>query len=367
MRLVIATPLYPPEPGGPATYAKILEDEFPSRGVEVRVVKFSEVRKLPKLVRHIAYYFKLRQALKDADLLLALDPVSVGFPAMQAAKHAKKRFFVKVVGDYAWEQGTQRFSIASSLDEFAKTEDAMLPYSVRILRKIERAVANAAEGVIVPSEYLKGIVGAWGIPEKKIQVAYNAVPLGTPGEVPEAVARLPRPLIASVGRLVPWKGMDGLIEAVGELRGRGIQASLAIVGEGPEAEPLLAHATTTLTDGFAFTGALSHPDTLAVMRHADAFVLNTSYEGLSHTLIEAMLLGKPIVTTAAGGNRELTTDGEDALWADPEDPKTLAECLARLIGDEALRSGLGARAKERVARSFSVEGMVERTKSILFP
>ncbi len=109
MRLLIATPLYPPDPGGPATYAKALEEGLPPLPIEVDLVKFSDVRHLPKGVRHVAYFWRVLRALKGVDVVLALDPVSVGLPALLAALIARKKFVLKVVGDYAWEQGRQRW------------------------------------------------------------------------------------------------------------------------------------------------------------------------------------------------------------------------------------------------------------------
>src|SRR4051812_7117496 len=105
MRLLIATPLYPPELGGPATYAKALEDGLPAHGNQVTLVKFGTVRHLGKGVRHLAFFWHIFTALKHADMVLALDPVSVGLPALLAARLRRKPFLVKVVGDYAWEQG----------------------------------------------------------------------------------------------------------------------------------------------------------------------------------------------------------------------------------------------------------------------
>ena len=86
MKLVIATPLYPPEIGGPATYSRLLEEGLPMKGIEVELVKFSEVRHLPKLIRHYVYYRQVLKAARRADAVLALDPVSVGLPAMKAAR-----------------------------------------------------------------------------------------------------------------------------------------------------------------------------------------------------------------------------------------------------------------------------------------
>src|SRR3990167_6273753 len=135
MKLLIATPLYPPEIGGPATYAKLLLEGLPKKGIEVDLVKFSDVRHLPKIIRHFVYYRRVLKAARSADVVLALDPVSVGLPAMKAAKKADKPFVVKIVGDYAWEQGQQRFGITQNLDEFVKTKNVSL--QVHVLRRIQ--------------------------------------------------------------------------------------------------------------------------------------------------------------------------------------------------------------------------------------
>lgn len=362
MKIVIATPLYPPEIGGPATYVKLLEEGLPKKGIEVDVVKFSEVRHLPKIIRHYAYYRRVLRAARDADIVLALDPVSVGLPAMRAAQRVEKPFVVKIVGDYAWEQGVQRFGITQSLDEFVANE--RVPRMVRLLRKIQARVAHAAENVIVPSEYLKTIVTAWGVPKRKIQVIYNAVPAEDIGSVPRSIEVLPRPLVVSVGRLVPWKGMEGVIDAVASLRSQGSQTSLAIVGDGPDLVLLIAHAEQKLKNDYVFTGALSHADTLAVMKSADVFVLNSSYEGLSHLLIEAFQLGVAIVATNVGGNPEVITDGKEGLLVPYGDTSAIVKAFMRILSDNTLWSHVSTQTKES-AKRFSTEVMLSTTTSLL--
>ncbi len=351
MRLVIATPLYPPEPGGPATYVKLLEEGLPLRGIEVQVVKFSEVRALPKLIRHIVYESKIRKALKNADAVLALDPVSVGLPAMRAAQKERKPLAVKIVGDYAWEQGVQRFGVQSSLDAFAATKQVPLP--IALLRKVQKTVAQYAQHIIVPSAYLKEIVQTWGIAGEQITVIHNAVSVEHRGTVPHEVVKLPRPFIVSVGRLVPWKGMDGVIDAVSRMRTQGTDVSLVIAGDGPQLEALREKARTKLHDNYVFTGKLSHEDTLALMHAADVFVLNSSYEGLSHVLIEARLLGTPIVATDAGGNAEVV---EGAL-VPVNDTQKLSEALT-----EALQRGRESLSKDE---RFVLSTMLDRTAELL--
>lgn len=362
MRLVIATPLYPPEIGGPATYATLLEAGLPPRGIEVELVKFSDVRHLPKLLRHIAYYTRVKRALRRADLALALDPVSVGLPTMLAARALGKPYAVKVVGDYAWEQGRQRFGVTAELDEFV-TRRQRTP-AVRLLQWCEYRVARRAERVIAPSAYLRRIVCAWGVRAGQVEVIYNAVSLGEMGRVPVGVARMPHPLIVAAGRLVPWKGFEGLIEAVALARTHGVAATLAIIGEGPSRGTLEAYITAHLPGAALLTGALSHADTLATIAAADIFVLNSTYEGLSHLLIEAAALARPIIATEVGGNPEVITDGETGLLVPAGDAPHLASVLQTLLGDPALRARLAANAAMS-ARRFSEAAMLDATAALL--
>ena len=358
MKLVIATPLYPPEIGGPATYARILEEGLPARGVEVELVKFGDVRRLPKLIRHWAYYRRVLRAACKADLVLALDPVSVGLPAMYAARKEGKPFVVKIVGDYAWEQGRQRFGVVEELDEFVRTRQRS--WRVRFLQRIQTRVAKSATQVIVPSEYLKGVVVAWDVPSEHIAVIYNAVPLGALGEAPSVVVALPRPLVVTAGRLVSWKRIEGVIDALASTN-----ASLVIVGEGPERVVLETRAAATLSGRYVFMGALSHADALATLASADIFVLNSSYEGLSHLLIEALSLGRPTIATRVGGNPEVVTDGENGLLVSAGDPSSLADALTSLLENAPLRTRLGMNAKI-AAQRFSTETMLDRTLDTLF-
>lgn len=360
MNILVATGLYPPEEGGPATYAKALFDELPKKDVGVIVLPFSQVRKYPKIIRHVVYFFLCLKHGKDVDVIYALDPVSVGLPAFLASKFLRKKFLVKIVGDYAWEQGRQRFGIAELLDDFVEKK-----YGPRIglLRYIQTSVAKGAKVVVVPSEYLKKIVCTWGIEKKKISVVYNAVPdVSNVGNknVLRGVLKYHGKYIVSVGRLVPWKGMDDVIDVVAQMRSKGADVRLLIIGDGPERERLEAQTA----DGVMFTGRLPHDVTLAYMKAADVFVLNSGYEGLSHLLLEAQALGIPTVASNVGGNPEVITDGQNGLLFPYKDKKAIAHAIHKALTDEPFRKKAIARSK-RKAQKFSRDKMIMDTKAIL--
>ena len=335
MKLIIATPLYPPEIGGPATYAKLLVEGLPKKGIEVSLEKFNDVRHLPKIIRHYMYYRRVLKAARNADVVLALDPVSVGLPAMWAARRAGKPFVVKIVGDYAWEQGRQRFGITQNLDEFVKT--ARVPFPVRVLRRIQTRVAAAATRVIVPSEYLQDIVSAWGIPRAEIQVINNAINI--PARLPTFGKEPGTFLIVSAGRDVPWKHFDAL-KRVGENNPKHPNWRVHIASNVPREEAL------------------------GWMKAADVFVLNSSYEGFPHALIEAMTLGIPVVATDAKFHRNLLGDGQAGLLVPIGDDHALEKALETLAQDPDTARVRADVAQEGMKR-FELSSMLDATAQLL--
>jgi glycosyltransferase involved in cell wall biosynthesis len=361
MRLLLATGIYPPSIGGPATYTKLLYEELPKHGIEAEVLSFDSVRHFPKLIRNVIYFYRAWKAAKTVDAVYAQDPVSVGLPALVAAKLRSKPFYLKVVGDYAWEQGVQRFGVEDSLDEFAaRKRGYRLP--VRILKAVQLQVASRARRVIVPSRYLKSILSKWGVPAERIAVVYNAFEAPEmPSESSEAIRKkefIEGKLIVSVGRLVPWKGFDTLIRLTARMQREFPDVGLLIIGDGPDRARLERIVKEErLERAVRFAGKLPQQEMLRRLKAADVFVLNTSYEGFSHQLLEVMALGIPIITTSVGGNPELITDGVNGILVPYDDKEGLRDALSRLFSGEQKALPLVEAARKRVTE-FSVERMI---------
>lgn len=362
MKILVATGLYPPESGGPATYAKALFDVLPKQGIEVAALPFSRVRKYPPIIRHVVYFFLCLKFSKDASIIYAMDPVSVGLPACLASFVARKKFVLKVVGDYAWEQGMQRFGITELLDDFLKKEWYPLP--VQILRSVEIFVAKRARKIVVPSEYLKKAVVSWGIEKAKIHVVYNAAPnVDNVGhkKVLRGILKYHGKYVITIARLVPWKGIKELIDAVSAVQENGVDVQLLVVGDGPERERLEEYSKGRKV---SFAGRLPHDVTLAYLKAADVLALNTGYEGFSHLLLEAQAVGTPTVTTNVGGNPELITHGKNGLLVPYKDTKALTGALIKALTNESFRRSARDIGKRKAAK-FSKEKMVRETKEIL--
>ena len=367
MKVLIATGLYPPEIGGPATYALLLEDELPKKGVTVTIVPFGWVRHYPKIIRHIVYAYKLWQDSKDSDIIYALDPISVGIPALFVAKLRRKKFLIRLGGDYAWEQGRGRFGLTETLDEYL-TGSTRRPLMVKVLAALQSYVTKRATKIIAPSEYLKSVIIKWGVMPANIVVIYSALyPLSVEGTKEELHDQLSftYPTIISAGRLVPWKGFEVLIEVVAMLKEKYPGITLVIAGDGEEHDTLVAKAEAEdVATNLRLVGRISKDALGASIKGADVFVLNTAYEGLSHQLIEVMDLGTPIVTTTAGGNPELITNDVSGILVSFNDAQALQAAIIRILEHPETSSRMVQSARAR-SREFSQAAMIETLHNTL--
>ena len=301
-KILIATPIFPPRIGGPATYSKILAEELSGIGWEVAVVTYGDTHN-SQLITHNFYkiitidktqgmikkywrFFRVVFRLApDMDVIYAQDAVNAGLPVCLACYLRAKSFLLKITGDYAWEHAQECYGINDRIDDFQKKK---YNYKIELMRYVRNRVAKHAKKIVTPSEYLKTMIAGWGIDNDKIQIIYNAVP---PAKISGDRDKLRTELgfkgtvIISVARLLPWKGLGALIGLTSELIKTIPDLKLIIVGEGPEGAKLKVKSEKLkVEDHIIFTGALSQKKLWQYMEASDMFVLYTGYEGLPHVV-----------------------------------------------------------------------------------
>lgn len=381
MKFLIVTGIYPPDIGGPASYGKTLAQKL-AENFSVSLVTYSSKRNfpedknqpfkiiriakwIPKFLRHFIFFTKAFSAAKNADVILALNAVSAGLPAFWTAKIRKKKFFVKIVGDYAWETAANTGRTSLLIDDFQKSKRRGW---IGTLHKLQVRVCKGADGVIAPSHYLANIVKGWGVPEEKIKVVYNGVNFKA-AEMSKEEARkkigIAGNIIISIGRLVPWKGFRMLIKIMPELFKINQFFRLVIAGDGPEMKILeLILKNLHLENKVYLVGRKSKEELSVFMAAADLFVLNTGYEGFSHQILEAMSAGLPVITTSVGGNREIIKQGENGFMIKYNDEFNLIEAIKTLWRTGELRSRFIEEGK-KTAGQFSSDKMINETIKIL--
>lgn len=236
---------------------------------------------------------------------------------------------------------------------------------VRIDRLRMKLAGAAFVATVSPTnrDYLDSVV----LGRACTRVVPNSVDLrrvGRPGTRPADAGS-----VLSVARLVEKKGLGDLVAACGLLAGRGVRLRLEVVGEGPLRRALEDAAART-DAAVVFHGALPYEQVLDLQRRAAVFCLpcvvaaSGDRDGLPTSVLEAMALGIPVITTAVNGLRELVIDGETGLVVPERDPAALADALERLLHDRALADRLAAGGRELVERRFSLEQSVATLRSL---
>lgn len=356
MRILICAGIFPPDPGGPATYSSALAKELADRGHEIRVISYSKNQKSSatadknqkygislisrsrfKLWHYFKYFLAVLKHGREYDILYAQDPVSAGYPTYLANKFLGKLFVLKITGDYSWEQAANRGLTSKLIDDFQNLKE----FSSRIkkIREIQIKVCQAANLIVTPSEYLKKIVIGWGVEVNKIRVIYNAVRRLMTYSKAEARKDLSiKPdefVVLSVGRNVPWKGFELLQKVADEL-------SLKLV---------ILHEASRETVEKYFSAA-------------DLFVLNSGYEGFSHSVLEAIAAGLPVITTNVGGNPEVIRDGENGILVEYNNKAQLETAIRKLYNNPQLRQEFIQNSRETL-KKFSFEKLIESTEAAL--
>ncbi len=364
-RILIATGIYYPDIGGPATYAKMLSEHLGSE-FQVSVLAYSRTLPgFPKFIRNVVYALKIRSQAQRADVIYALSTLGVGMAAARAARRYKKKFLVRVAGDRVWEDAVnagQTNLLVNDFQHFKKMG--------RMARrqKLQAWVCGQAETVITPSQYLADMVAGWGVDRQKIHVIYNSVEGSTFDETKEEARKkigIPGTLLVTAGRLVPWKGFRLLIKLMPQLLEINPFFRLVVVGEGPDRGHLETMIRNLgLQQKIYLVGKKPREELQRYLVAAELFILNTGYEGFSHQIIEVMQCGVPVITTLVGGNREVIKQGENGFMVKYNDEFNVLEAIKTLWADPELRTSFIMEGKKTAAQ-FTVDRMIEETKKLL--
>lgn len=229
-------------------------------------------------------------------------------------------------------------------------------------------VWQRADLIIAVSRRIRDVLLAQGVDRRRVEVVYSGIDPadlesdGNSAEVPQlraaAGAGPGQLLVAAIGALVGHKDHSTFIRAAARLADDHPTARFAVFGEGPTREELEGLVRRLgLERRFRLPGEL--PNAARALPEVDVFVMPSREEGLGTACIEAMLAGRPVAATSAGGLGELAADGAFRP-VPPEDPGALAAEVGRLLSSEAVRREASVAAREGASR-FTASRMVAGT------
>ena len=355
VRVNLVTGIFPPDIGGPATFIPELADYLFDRGYKVKVLtlasqlkdsapnfRYSISRTSRKIKFPLRVFFllgKMMQSFQKTDSIVAN---GLYFESAIANVFTRKQLICKIVGDPVWERYRNATKSTIQLDEFCTLS---LGLKWRIQRLILRWSLNRADLVVTPSPQLKSLIKTWGV-KTDIKIIPNGTPCLKLSKNPDMIYD-----VVSVSRLVNWKNIEVLIEACALNN-----MSLAIAGSGPE-EDRLKKAARKVNARVTFTGHLNQEESNKLMARSRIFALISSYEGMSFTLLEAMMLGMRILVSANQGNANVIESGKNGLVVSTIFPAEVAEYLRALNQSEA--NALGNQARQTAIEKYCLEKVLQ--------
>jgi len=171
-------------------------------------------------------------------------------------------------------------------------------------------------------------------------------------------------VFGTVGRLVPTKGYNYLIEAFTQVKQHLPSALLVFVGSGRLHNQLKEQAAESgFAEDIIFLGR--RDDVPQLMRAMDVFVLSSVAEGMPRAMLEAMAAGVPCIATNVGGVAEILENGKFAMMAEANDTNALAKAMAEMTGKSVEeREELAAKAKQHVSENYVHEVVIEKLQSV---
>ena len=340
MNILITVGIFPPDIGGPASFVPKISDFLIENGHNVKIICLSEVgnihtednldvirikrsNNLP--IRWINTIYQIVKNGIRSDLIFVN---GLGVESAIANLILQKQLIRKIVGDPVWERAYNKKRITESFDDFQNNKHSFLIEVQKLLRNWS---INSAEIVITPSDNLKSFVSGIGYSQKILKIN-NGVNITDINRANESKADIN---LIIISRLVVQKNINIVIEAMKLLDNKNLK--LSIIGEGGEFSKLeSAIHDLNLQNQVQLLGKVDNNKISQFLLTADIFIQASDYEGLPHSVLEAINYEVPILSTETGGCKDLLNDGERGFIIPmPPDKKVIAENISFIIENKA--------------------------------
>ena len=370
MKVLVTVGIFPPDIGGPATFvpkiAKYFQDEL---NYEIEILTLSDNknsninddfsvkridRNLPIIYRWLKTIFTIYKLGKNKDLIFVN---GLGTETTIANIFLKKKIIRKIVGDPVWERTYSKAKISESFDEF---QIKNYGFSISLQKKVRSFSIKKSDIVVTPSKHLKNFILNLGF-KNKIEIINNGV------FIPEENTNIftnDQINITIVSRLVSHKNIKKIIRAISDLNDPLIY--LNIIGDGPELNQLQKISLESNNkDNIIFHGKLNRDDINHIFLKSDIYIQASNYEGLPHSLLEAMSYGIPVLCTPVGECKEILGNEDRGYILDlPVSKNNIKSKISQIIGEKDIANKKGERGKDFINEKYNLTNSFNLYKNL---
>lgn len=325
MRILIVTPLTPPDAGGPSYYSVGLQEALVRAGHTAEVVSFKRVRHLPCGVRHLYFLYHVLLSAIRMDALIILDTVSVAFPAVIAGWVLNKKMVIRTGGDFLWETYVERTHEEIPLSDFYHTTRAYTKKERAVFFLQKYLVFRLVHLVVFSTEWQRNL---WRIPYG-IRDSHSAVV-----ENAYASRYSVRKVSEKKRKLVfLWVGRECVVKNVETLK----EAFTAVTHVRPDVELVLR-------------SGIPQEELFHELAQAYAVVVPSLSEVSPNIVFEAIAVGTPVICTADTGIRDLALPG--VVFVNTMRIQEVRDALFTMLDDATYRTHRDALAKYQPSRTY---------------
>ena len=358
MNILITAGIFPPDIGGPASFVPKISNFLIENGHNVKIICLAEVENnhtednldvirikrsnsLP--IRWVKTIYQIVKNGKKSDLIFVN---GLGIESTIANLLLKKQLIRKIVGDPVWERAYNQRKTTESFDEFQNNKHSFLIEVQKLLRNWS---INSAEIVITPSDHLKSFVSGLGFSNKILKIN-NGVDIT---DIKKTNIHKADVNLLIISRLVVQKNINIVIEAIGLLDNKNLK--LSIIGEGGEFSKLEGVIRDlNLQNRVQLLGKIDNNRISQFLLTADIFIQASDYEGLPHSVLEAINYEVPILSTEVGGCKDLLNDGERGFIIPiPPHKKIIAENILFIINNKEESTKRADAAKAFISKEYN--------------
>ena len=370
MRVLVTVGIFPPDIGGPATFvpkiAKYFQDEL---NYEIEILTLSDNknsninddfsvkridRNLPIIYRWLKTIFTIYKLGKNKDLIFVN---GLGTETTIANIFLKKKIIRKIVGDPVWERAYSKAKISESFDEFQVKNYG---FSISLQKKVRSFSIKKSDIVVTPSQHLKNFILNLGF-KNKIEIINNGV------FIPEENTNIftnDQINITIVSRLVSHKNIEKIIKAISDLNSPLI--NLNIIGDGPELNQLQKISLESNNkDNIIFHGKLNRDEINHIFLNSDIYIQASNYEGLPHSLLEAMSYGIPVLCTPVGECKEILGNEDRGYVLDlPVSKDNIKSKINEIVNEKNVATIKGQDGRDFISEKYNLANTFNLYKNL---
>ena len=357
MKILLATPIYPPQIGGPAQYVKNLEKGLKEKGIEVEVISYNNLKKYSQPLRFFLYSLNLFKRARNIDMIYTFNLISCGLPTYLVGRILRKKFMIRLGGDFLWERAIEEGRTKRGLREYYKERKSLKEKFFFFLLK---KPLNGADKIVFTTNFQKELYKKYfDIIEEKTVIISNPFPKVKPTNSQLSILKYQ---FLYAGRLIKLKNLDNLIEVfVRIIKSANIPVTLKIIGEGPERDNLeIKIKNLGLEEKIIIKDSLPHSELLKEIQKSYLCVLPSLTEISPNFALECIKLRKPLLLTKETGIYNRFKN--HLIFIDPQRPEDVEEKILYLLDEENYRNYV--RVVEEIDISWSWQNVIEEHLTI---